>query len=127
VAQAVQRSGFPEAYQQWEPLATELTAVLGSPEPSRLDCRYEPATPVTPADVSAVAAAELGVAAMPRAGGMVFVDPAAGWPAATWAVAQAARLQLAGVEFAGRRWTADGGWVDAPSVGADAVVLTPAN
>jgi hypothetical protein len=28
VAQAVQRSGFPEAYQQWEPMATELTAVL---------------------------------------------------------------------------------------------------
>jgi hypothetical protein len=28
VAQAVQRSGFPEAYQQWEPMATELAAVL---------------------------------------------------------------------------------------------------
>jgi hypothetical protein len=28
VAQAVQRSGFPEAYQQWEPVATELAAVL---------------------------------------------------------------------------------------------------
>ena len=125
VAQAVQRSGFPEAYQQWEPLATELTAVLGSPEASRLDCRYEPAAPVAAADVSAVAAAELGVAAMPRAGGAVFVDPAAGWPAATWAVAQAGRLQLAGIEFAGRRWTPDGGWVDAPEVGSDAVVIQP--
>ena len=125
VAQAVQRSGFPEAYQQWEPLATELTAVLGSPEASRLDCRYEPASPVPSADVSAVAAAELGVAAMPRAGGAVFVDPAAGWPAATWAVAQAGRLQLAGIEFAGRRWTPEGGWVDAPEVGTDAVVLLP--
>jgi hypothetical protein len=30
VAQAVQRSGFPEAYQQWEPMATELAAVLAS-------------------------------------------------------------------------------------------------
>lgn len=125
VAQAVQRSGFPEAYQQWEPLATELTAVLGSPEPSRLDCRYEPASPVSAADVSAVAAAELGVAAMPRAGGAVFVDPAAGWPAATWAVAQAGRLQLAGIDFAGRRWTPEAGWTDAPEVGADAVVLRP--
>ena len=28
VAQAVQRSGYPEAYQQWEPMATELAAVL---------------------------------------------------------------------------------------------------
>ena len=31
VAQTVQRSGFPEAYQQWEPMATELTAALASP------------------------------------------------------------------------------------------------
>jgi hypothetical protein len=127
VAQAVQRSGFPEAYQQWEPLAAELTAMLGSGEPSRLDCRYEPAGAVSAADVSAVAAAELGVAAMPRAGGAVFVDPAGGWQAATWAVAQAARLQLTEVEFAGRRWALDTGWVDAPEAGADAVVMRPAD
>jgi hypothetical protein len=126
VAQAVQRSGFPEAYQQWEPLATELTTVLGSAEASRLDCRYEPTGAVSGADVSAVAAAELGVAAMPRAGGAVFVDPAGGWPVATWAVAQAGRLQLSAVEFAGRRWVRDTGWVEAPEVGADAVVIRPA-
>jgi hypothetical protein len=126
VAQAVQRSGFPEAYQQWEPLATELTGVLGSGEPTRLDCRHEPSGAVSGADISAVAATELGVAAMPRAGGAVFVDPAGGWPAATWAVAQAARLQLSEVEFAGRRWTPDAGWVDAPLVGTDFVVLRPA-
>jgi hypothetical protein len=125
VAQAVQRSGFPEAYQQWEPLAAELSTVLGSGEPSRLDCRYEASGAVSAAEVSAVAAAELGVAAIPRAGGAVFVDPAAGWPAATWAVAQAARLQLADIEFAGRRWAPDTGWVDAPAVGADAVVIHP--
>jgi hypothetical protein len=28
VAQTVQRSGFPEAYQQWEPMAVELTTAL---------------------------------------------------------------------------------------------------
>jgi hypothetical protein len=33
VAQTVQRSGFPEAYQQWEPMATELTAALGPDGP----------------------------------------------------------------------------------------------
>ena len=99
--------------------------MLGGPDPSRLDCRYEPATPVPAADVSAVAAAELGVAAMPRAGGAVFIDPAAGWPAATWGVAQAGRLQLTEIEFAGRRWTPDGGWVDAPEASSDAVVIQP--
>jgi hypothetical protein len=79
------------------------------------------------ADVSAVAAAELGVAAMPRVGGAVFVGPAGGWPAATWAVAQAARLRLTEVEFSGRRWALDTGWVDAPGAGADAVVIRPAD
>ena len=40
VAQAVQRSGFPEAYQQWEPMATELAAVLvATPTgPGVIDC-----------------------------------------------------------------------------------------
>jgi hypothetical protein len=38
VAQAVQRSGFPEAYQQWEPMATELAAALASGRPDALGC-----------------------------------------------------------------------------------------
>jgi hypothetical protein len=38
VAQTVQRSGYPEAYQQWEPLAAELTAGLGTSNPPVLDC-----------------------------------------------------------------------------------------
>ena len=37
VAQAVQRSGFPELYQQWEPMAVELTTALG--EDGELDLR----------------------------------------------------------------------------------------
>ena len=38
VAQTVQRSGFPEAYQQWEPMATELAAVLRPAGPAQLSC-----------------------------------------------------------------------------------------
>ncbi len=38
VAQAVQRSGFPEAYQQWEPMASEIAAVLASRGPDGLEC-----------------------------------------------------------------------------------------
>ena len=38
VAQTVQRSGYPEAYQQWEPLAAELTARFGTSNPPVLDC-----------------------------------------------------------------------------------------
>jgi hypothetical protein len=42
VAQAVQRSGFPEAYQRWEPMATELALGLYSAGPAPLDCLAEP-------------------------------------------------------------------------------------
>jgi hypothetical protein len=38
VAQAVQRSGFPEAYQQWEPMATELAAGLATSGSAGLPC-----------------------------------------------------------------------------------------
>jgi hypothetical protein len=37
VAQTVQRSGFPEAYQQWEPMAAALTTAL-APGGTGLDC-----------------------------------------------------------------------------------------
>jgi hypothetical protein len=38
VAQAVQRSAFPEAYQQWEPMATELAAALRAADAGQLHC-----------------------------------------------------------------------------------------
>jgi hypothetical protein len=38
VAQTVQRSGFPEAYQQWEPMAVGLTAALVSDGGAALAC-----------------------------------------------------------------------------------------
>jgi hypothetical protein len=39
VAQTVQRSGFPEAYQQHEAMAVELAAALAREETDALDCR----------------------------------------------------------------------------------------
>ena len=39
VAQAVQRSGFPEAYQQWEPMAQALTTALDPSGDAPLVCR----------------------------------------------------------------------------------------
>jgi hypothetical protein len=125
VAQAVQLSGFPEAYQQWEPLATELAAALSAP--AGIDCRYEPAGAGNGAEVTRVVEAELGARAAPRPGGEILVDPAAGWPGAVWAVARAARLGLVTVEHAGWRWTADGGWVEESGIGADVLLLRPAS
>ena len=116
-AQRVQRSGFPEAYQKHEPLAQQLTAAFGAPEPGRLTCSYETPVPsgrlsVRVTAAAAVVEAELGATTTERFGA-VEVDPAAGWPAATWAVAHAERLGLRSVSFAGSQWTPAGGW--APS------------
>jgi len=38
VAQAVQRSAFPEAYQQWEPMAAELAAAVSAGGAAGPDC-----------------------------------------------------------------------------------------
>lgn len=38
IAQAVQRSAYPRAYQRWEPLATALAAALHGAHPGRLTC-----------------------------------------------------------------------------------------
>jgi hypothetical protein len=38
VAQAVQRSGFPDAYAQWQPMAEALTASMAASRPATPDC-----------------------------------------------------------------------------------------
>ena len=38
VAQAVQRSAYPRAYQRWEPMATALAAALHGAHPGRIAC-----------------------------------------------------------------------------------------
>lgn len=113
IAQRVQRSGFPEAYQQHEGMATELAAALQSTSPAQLSCSFAPATVTAPMDQRAGAVADIvrREAGVPTVlpGGVVSVA-GAGWPEATWAVASAERLGLARVTFAGHRWTPDAGW-----------------
>ena len=117
VAQAVQRSGFPEAYQQWEPMATALGGALLAAEPGRLGCSYSPApTSGEPAPRAAAIAdavrREAGAAELGIGGRLTLAGE--GWPAATWAVASAERLQLARVSLDGWRWTPGDGWQAAP-------------
>ncbi len=58
VAQAVQRSGFPEAYQQWEEMGTTLAGALLSGHPPR--CRAPTARPTAgPVDARAAAVADV--------------------------------------------------------------------
>ncbi|WP_211661251.1 hypothetical protein [Modestobacter muralis] len=115
VAQAVQRSGFPEAYQQWEPMATALAGALLSDQPGRLTCTYRPDDVADSIDPRTAAVAEAlrreAGPAEPHLGGTITV-PGEGWPAASWAVAHASRLQLASVRYAGWEWTAESGWAE---------------
>ena len=113
IAQRVQRSGFPEAYQQWTGMAQTLTAALLAGAPAQLSCTYSPPEATGPVDERAAAVADV----VRREAGAPTVLPeglvtvaAAGWPEATWAVAHAERLQLAEVRFADWTWTPDGSW-----------------
>ncbi|WP_409330510.1 hypothetical protein [Trujillonella humicola] len=113
VAQEVQRSGFPEAYQKHEPMARALTTALLT---GGLGCTWQPPEVGGRLSERTAAAAgqaerELGVPADEEFGA-VSIDPAAGWLGASWAVAHAERLQVDSVSYAGRTWTVDAGWAD---------------
>ena len=118
VAQAVQVSGFPELYQQWEPMAAALAGALQATSPTALQCGFSPAPAVgSVADRTAVvvdtARREAGAPTVEADGAVSIAG--AGWPEATWAVAHAERLQLAEVVLDGWRWTPTGGWTSTPS------------
>jgi hypothetical protein len=123
IAQRVQRSGFPEAYQKHESMAQALTTALLT---GGLTCSWQPQKVGGRLSERTAAAAgeaerELGVPASEEFGA-VSVDPAAGWLGAAWAVAHAERLQVDSVSYAGRTWTAEDGWSDS-SADAGAVRL----
>jgi hypothetical protein len=113
VAQRVQRSGFPEAYQQWETMAQTLAAALLSDSPAQLSCTFTPVDATGPLDDRAAAVA--GVVRREAGAPTVLPDGvvsvvSAGWPEATWAVAHAERLHLTAVRFTDWSWSPDGGW-----------------
>ena len=118
VAQAVQRSGFPEAYQQWEPMAAALAGALLAGSPAALSCGFDP-TPAAgtlaerTAAVSGVVRREAGAPTV-EPDGLISVA-GAGWPEASWAVAHAERLGLASVAMDGWRWTPAAGWETTPA------------
>ncbi|PVZ12078.1 hypothetical protein [Actinomycetospora cinnamomea] len=108
-AQAVQRSGFPEAYADHEPEARLIAVSLLGQAPASWTCTDLPATPATDPsenDVATLAARELGTA---RLSGEQPTET--GWAIATWLVAHAERLALESVTYDGRTWTvASGAW-----------------
>ncbi|MDC7119967.1 hypothetical protein OMK64_00275 [Cellulomonas fimi] len=149
-AQAVQRSGFPDAYAQHEVRARAYASALTGWSPASLSCTLRDPVPGT-GSVDAVTArlhrdlGELPVTSAPREDGAVDVvidvvplsapDEAAverlGWSVAQWAVAVAEPLGLTQVATAGQVWDrAEASWTaataaDSPATGQVRLTLAP--
>lgn len=136
-AQAVQRSGFPEAYAQHEARARAWASAMYGYDAAAVTCTLP--GPDGAGDAAAVQARlvrDLG--ALPTTvtdDGAVLVDASPmsadgsdldrmGWVVAHWAVSVASPLQVVEVSHAGRTWVRDdGAWQPADaSAAADAVV-----
>ena len=137
VAQAVQRSGFPQAYAQHEAQARVLASALTGNSPAALTCVLDPEDPPAgtagvPRLTSALAREQPRVTSSPLAGraGVRLtprskpVSPTAVWAIAAWAVGQSERLGVARVYVDGRVWVRaepDRGWTTAAGSGVPAV------
>lgn len=123
-AQAVQRSGHPEAYATHEPLARAWASALTGWSPATLTCTLPPAT--RPGTVESFAArlrrdqgdvpVAVGATGTVVVGATGPADSAgrAGWAVAQWAVAVAAPEQVDAVAVADQVWTRRSGrWAPA--------------
>ena len=144
-AQAVQHSGFPDAYADDEPMARAFASALTGWSPAALACTLPAATAAGSSDaVLTRAARDLGslpssttpADAARKTKATVTLDgtsltpddPARGtWAVAQWSVAVAAGLQIDEVQVADRVWTRGAAtWTtnDRTPVAAGRVVLT---
>jgi hypothetical protein len=114
-AQAVQRSGAPYAYADWESEARALARALTGEAPAGFTCLSIPSsTGVT--SVQVLANRELG-----RQVSTTPTSTAAGWADASWLVAHAAQLGLDSVSFHGYTWLRSRGTWAASGAGGSAL------
>lgn len=146
-AQAVQRSGFPDAYADHEDAARAFASALTGWSPGALTCRLPAATAAgSSAAVLARVVRDLGTLPSSStaadevrrtkatvtldATSLTPDDPArGGWAVAHWAVALAATLQVDRVQVADRVWTrtATAWTTNDPALAAGRVVVTLAD
>jgi hypothetical protein len=122
-AQRVQRSAYPEAYEQWAGHAAVVAEALVGRAPTALTCERlgNPPTRGTAA-VTALGAslrADWGdVAAVQSPGGLTVTpaSAASGWQYSHWLVANAAARGISRVHYTDQEWTAQSGqWRKADS------------
>lgn len=113
VAQAVQRSGYPDAYAKWEADATALTAALLGRRTAVLGCTYGSGTGDSTGPAAAKAAAAALHRELPAAGQpgtiadrlTLTVTGRTSWVAASWLVANGQNYGVDAVQVAGQRWS----------------------
>lgn len=127
-AQAVQRSAFPEAYQQWEDEAQALTVALGG-QAAGVSCTQSRAAPVLARDerrAGVVALAEADLLVTPRGTADTTVRWVAEdqpWILVSWLVANSERFALTVVSHAGQRWSPGQGWAADSVARADEILV----
>ena len=134
-AQAVQRSGFPEAYAQHEPASRALASSLRGFSPAAFTCQMDErgggSSETVVADVEGAFGALGSTIAADTVTTMFGGDPvdmaARSWALAHYAVANAQRLGITTVSLDGRRWTIENspdGWVEDPAAPPGTVVIS---
>ncbi|KRE80342.1 hypothetical protein ASG71_07045 [Arthrobacter sp. Soil763] len=127
-AQRVQRSAYPGAYAQHEPMARAFASALTGFTPQGLDCSLrKPDAAGDPAEVQDRLAADFGVAA--AVSGRTVTVVAEGnraWAVAQWAVANAKPLSIADVRADGQAWSrsARNGWQATDGTAGGQVTIT---
>ncbi|BCT76892.1 hypothetical protein SCMU_27340 [Sinomonas cyclohexanicum] len=116
-AQAVQRSGYPEAYAQHEDMGRAFASALTGLSQAALTCTLRaPDAAGDPAQVKSQLTIAYGAMDASTAGKALSVpaNGATGWSIAQWAVANAKQLAITKIDFAGHTWLRDGnkGWTD---------------
>ncbi len=108
VAQAVQRSGYPDAYARHEAEAATLAAAFTGDRPAAVTCRLDPPqSSLSARDIATALQTEFGVRPT-TAGGSIQIgtDTQRGAAAiAAWSVAHAQQQGIHSVSYAGRTWT----------------------
>ncbi|MDX6256843.1 MAG: hypothetical protein QOJ11_3177 [Frankiales bacterium] len=122
--QAVQRSGLPNAYAQWEPRATAMAKALTGEVPAGMTCHYassDIAVPSTGLSTTLQTAAAHDLVA-PVLGADLTAER--GWLVVGWLISHAAEQQLAQVSYAGQKWSATKGtWSHAPAAGNQVTIV----
>lgn len=127
-AQAVQRSAFPRAYAQHEPMGRAFASALTGHSEAALDCELRmPAAAGDPAVVVDEITTAFGTQVTSVEGRSVRVEVTGtqAWAVAHWAVANAKALAITQVDAAGRTWNREqrNGWTDSASP-SDGVTIT---